>query len=70
MTWEVAEKNLEAWGVLCHVFLGDTAMHPATYEVCSLLEETAYVGTRLQPETQRPPTLTVSLLRLLQTDFN
>ena len=56
--------------MLCRVFLGDTAMHPATYEVCSLLEETAYVGTRLQPETQRPPTLTVSLLRLLQTDFN
>ena len=47
-SWEAAEKQLEAWGVFCHVFLGDTAFHPATYKVCTLVEETAYAGVRLR----------------------
>ena len=58
-------KQLEAWGVFCHVFLGDTAVHLATYEVRVLVEETAYVGARLQAQTQRQPALPVALLRLL-----
>ena len=48
MSWEAAEKHLEAWGVFCHILLGGTAMKPIMYEVCSLLEETAYVGARLR----------------------
>ena len=31
--WEAAENQVEAWGVFCHSFLGDAAVHPATYEV-------------------------------------
>ena len=34
---ETAEKQLEAWGVFCHVFLGDAAVHPTTYKVCNLV---------------------------------
>ena len=44
--WEAAENQLEAWGVFCHVFLGDTVVHPATYEVYTLVEETTHVGAR------------------------
>ena len=29
-SWEAAEKQLEVWGVFCHVFLGDAAVHPTT----------------------------------------
>ena len=45
-SWEAAEKQIEAWGVFCHVFLGDTVVHPATYEVYTLVEETTHVGAR------------------------
>ena len=30
-------------------------MHPATYKVCSLIEEIAYVGEILWAQTQRQP---------------
>ena len=56
--------------MFCHVFLGDADVNPATYEICNLLEETAYVGTRLRAQTQWQPTLPVTLLCLLQMDFN
>ena len=69
-SWEATEKKFEAWGVFYHVFLGDAAVHPATYEVCRLIEETAYIRARLQSQTQRQPTFSVALLRLLQTEFN
>ena len=37
-SWESAEKQLESWEVFCHVFLGNVAVHPVTYKVCTLLE--------------------------------
>ena len=37
-SWEAAEKQLDVWGVFCHVFLGDTSAHPATYEVYTLVK--------------------------------
>ena len=46
-SWEAAEKQLEAWGVFYHVFLGDVSIHPATYDIYTLVEETAYAGARL-----------------------
>ena len=68
-SWEAAKKKLEAWGVFCHVFLGDTALQPATYEICRLMYETAYVRAILRAQMQRQPTLTLALLHLLQTQF-
>ena len=56
--------------MFCHVFLGDVAVQPETYEVCRLVEETAYVGARLQAKMQRKLTLPVTLLHLLQTELN
>ena len=46
-SWEAVEKQLKAWWVFCHIFLGDTAMHPAIYKVGSIIEDTSYVGRRL-----------------------
>ena len=69
-SWEAMEKKLEAWGVFCCDFLGDTSVHPATYEVCSLLKETAYVKAQLRDQIHRQPTLTIALLLLLQSEFN
>ena len=67
---EATENQLESWGVFCHVFLSNASVHPATYEVCTLIKETAYIGARLQDHTQSQPSLPVALLRLLQTEFN
>ena len=68
--WEAVEKQIEAWGVLCHVLLAETAVHPATYELCSLVEETAYVGASIIAQTHWQMTLPVAHLHLLQTVFN
>ena len=68
--WEAAEKQLEALGVLCHVFLEDAAVHPVTYEVCNLIEETTYIGAILREQTQRHPAIPITVLCLLQMDFN
>ena len=56
--------------MFCHVFLGGAAVHPATYKVCTLIEDTNHVGAILLAHTQRQPALTVALLCLLQTEFN
>ena len=56
--------------MFCHVFLGDAAVHPATYEIFTLMEETAHVGARLRAQTQRQPDSLVALLCLLQMEFN
>ena len=69
-SWEAAKKQLESWGVFCHVFFGNADVHLATYEVFTLAKETAYVGARLRAQTQRQPDQPVSLLSLLHTQFN
>ena len=63
--WEAAEKHLEAWGFFFRVFLGNAAVHPATYKVCTLVKETAYVGVRFRTQNQIQPALPVALLHLL-----
>ena len=45
--WEAAEKQLEVWGLFFRILLGDAAVQPTTYDVCSLAEETAYVGAQM-----------------------
>ena len=69
-SWEEAEKQLESWGVFCHVFLGDADVHPTTYKLYTLIEETAYVGARLWDQIQNHPSLPVSLLHFLHKEFN
>ena len=46
--WDEAATQLEAWAVFCTVFLGDDGVHPATYEVVLLLEETSRAILRLR----------------------
>ena len=46
--WDEAATQLEAWAVFCTVFLGDDGVHPATYEVVLLLEETSGAILRLR----------------------
>ena len=45
--WEAATNQLEAWGVVCAVFLGNVSVHPVTYEVLGLLEEATGAGERI-----------------------
>ena len=68
--WKAAEKQLEAWGVFYHAFLGDAAVHPAIYKLYNLFKDTTYIGLKLRVQNQRQPTLPVALLRLLHTGFN
>ena len=41
--WEKLAFKLEAWTVLCKVFLGNKIKYPATYEMFLLIEETSGV---------------------------
>ena len=68
--WEASAKTLEAWGVVCAVFLGNASVHLGTYEVLGLLEDANGVGEQLQAQAHRQRTFPSALLRLIQTDFN
>ena len=68
--WDKAEVHLEAWAVVCTLFLGDNGVHPATYEMFLLLEETSGVRPRLQAQSCRQPTYTTALLCFIQKNFN
>ena len=68
--WEDAENQIEAWGVFYKVLLEDAALQPTTYEVCTLVEDTAHVGAILREPMQRQPALTIAFLCILQTEFN
>ena len=37
-SWEAADKQIEAWGVLCHALLGSADVHHATYKVFNLVK--------------------------------
>ena len=45
--YEAADKQLEAWGVICAVLLGNSLVHPGTYKILGLLEETNRVSTQV-----------------------
>ena len=68
--WEAAAKQLEAWGVICAIFLGDTYVHPDTYEVLSLPKEATGVVARLWAQARSQTTSPTALLSLIQTEFN
>ena len=68
--WEFAVEYLEAWEVVCAVFLGDASVHPCIYEVLGLLEEATRVGERHRAKYHLQPTFPTALLRLIQTEFN
>ena len=42
--WYEAVSQLEAWAIVCMVFLGDDGFHPTTYDIFLLLEETSRVS--------------------------
>ena len=46
--WEDTAKQLEVWGVVCAVFLGNVSVRPGKYKVLGFLEEANEVGARLQ----------------------
>ena len=68
--WDKAASQHEAWAVFCTVFLEDEGIHPATYEIFLLLEETPGVSLRLRGKARQQPTFLTSILRLIQQEFN
>ena len=52
------------------LFLGDDGVHPATYEILLLLEETSMVSLRLRRKSLQQPTFPADLPRLIHQDFN
>ena len=56
--------------VFCLILIIDAAMHPPTYKLFILVEDTVYAGARLRAQTQRKMTLHVALLHLIQMDSN
>ena len=68
--WEEAYSQLEAWAVFCNLFLGGNGVHPTTYDMLLLLEETSGVSPRLHAQACQQPTFPDALLCLTQQDFN
>ena len=48
--WDEAESQIEDWAVFCTFFLGEDGVHPATYKMFLLLEETYGVNPRLRAQ--------------------
>ena len=68
--WDEAASQLEAWDVFCMFSLGDDGVHPATYEMFLLLEETSGVSPRLRAQACQQLAFTAALLRLIQQEFD
>ena len=68
--WEATSKKTGSWGVFCDVFLRDAAVQPVTSDITGLLEETNYVGVRLQTQAQQQLAFPIALLRLVQMYLN
>ena len=41
-------SQIEAWAMFCTLFMGNDGVHPATYKMFLLLEETPRFSMRLQ----------------------
>ena len=68
--WDKASSQLEAWAVFCTVLLGYNGVHPATYEMFLLPEETSRVSPSLRAQACQQPTFPVALLFLIHQEFN
>ena len=68
--WDEAASQIEAWAVFCTVFLGDDRVHPDTYDMFLLLEETTGVSLRLRAQARQKPTFPAAILCLIQQKFN
>ena len=53
---DMAVSQLKAWAIFCAVFLGDDIVHPTTYKMFLLLEETSGVSPRLRAQARQKPT--------------
>ena len=69
-SWEMAENQIESWGMFYHVLLVDADIHPTTYEICNLIKENSYARERIWAQIHRQTKFPVGLLCLLQTEFN
>ena len=65
-----AASQLETLDVFCTVFLGDDNVHPATYKMFLLLEDTSGIIRRLMEQARYQPTFPAALLCLIHQDFN
>ena len=68
--WDEASSQLEAWTVFCMLFLGDDGVHPVTYKMFLLLEDTSGVSPRMRAQDHQQPTFPSALLCLIQHEFN
>ena len=68
--WDEVESQLEARAMFCTLFLGDNRVHPATYKMFLLLEETSGVSLSLRAQARQQPTLPTALLCLIQQESN
>ena len=63
--WDKAASQLKTWAVFCTVFLGDDSVHPVTFKMFLLLEETSGVIPRLRAQAHQKPTFPAALLCLI-----
>ena len=56
--------------MFCTLFLLDNGVHPITYKMLLLLEETSGVSPRLREQAPHQTTFPAALIRLIQQEFN
>ena len=54
--WDKVKSQIEAWAVFFTLFLGDDKVHPATYNMFLLLQETPGVRPSLRAQARQKPT--------------
>ena len=54
--WDKAEPQTEAWAVFFTLFVRDDEVHPTTYKMFLLLQETSRVRQRLRAQARQQPT--------------
>ena len=64
--WDEAEYQLEAWSMVCAMFLGNIRDYLSTFEMVTLIKETFSIRLRLREQYRQKTTFSSALLCLTQ----
>ena len=70
LSWYTSMKHIEAWEVLCDVFLGYVIINPADFELEVLIYKASILGFRLCAQEHIKTEFPTELLCLIHMEFN
>ena len=62
MVWNEAESQLEAWAMVCAIFIRYFGHNPATFNMITLIEETSGFSPHLCTQELQNPAFPAALL--------